>query len=81
MSLIEDLENYSLDKTTYINLRWIGIIGQLITINVVAIILKFKFEFIIANIIVLFGVISNIFILFLQTKTIKQSICFLFFIN
>ena len=41
MSLIEDLENYSLDKTTYINLRWIGIIGQLITINVVAIILKF----------------------------------------
>ena len=42
MSLIDDLENYSLDKTTYINLRWIGIIGQLITINVVAIILKFK---------------------------------------
>tara|TARA_Y100001935_G_scaffold250091_1_gene249661 strand:+ start:2830 stop:3030 length:201 start_codon:yes stop_codon:yes gene_type:complete len=64
MSLIDDLENYSLDKTTYINLRWIGIIGQLITINVVAIILKFKFEFIIANTIVLFGVISNIFLFF-----------------
>ena len=75
MSLIEDLENYSLDKTTYINLRWIGIIGQLITINVVAIILKFKFEFIIANTIVLFGVISNIFLFYFykQRQLSNQS--------
>tara|TARA_Y100001970_G_scaffold293227_1_gene438646 strand:- start:2125 stop:3399 length:1275 start_codon:yes stop_codon:yes gene_type:complete len=51
---------YSLKKSTYINLRWIGIIGQFITINIVKFILDFDFEFLIANLIVIIGVISNL---------------------
>ena len=34
---------YSLNKSTYINLRWIGIIGQFLTINIVYFIFKFDF--------------------------------------
>ena len=54
------LEAYTLNKNTYINLRWIGIIGQFITINVVSFVLKFEFNFILANIVVFFGVLSNL---------------------
>ena len=37
-------ETYSLNRSTYINLRWIGIIGQLITINFVKYIFNFEKE-------------------------------------
>ena len=43
-------ETYSLNRSTYINLRWIGILGQLITINSVKFIFNFDFDFISANI-------------------------------
>ena len=46
-------KTYSLNKSTYINLRWIGIIGQLITINSVKFIFGFEFDYIVANIICL----------------------------
>ncbi len=54
--------DYSLNKSTYLNLRWIGILGQLLTINIVTFILKFEFNFILANIVVIFGILSNIFL-------------------
>ena len=57
-------EIYSLNKSTYVNLRWIGILGQLITINSVKFIFNFDFDFISANIIILIGAISNIFLVY-----------------
>ena len=48
-------KTYSLNKATYINLRWIGIIGQFITINSVKFIFGFEFDYIIANIIIFIG--------------------------
>jgi len=60
---------YSLNKSTYINLRWIGIIGQFITINSVKFIFNFEFNFIIANLIVLIGALSNLFLIFFYKKT------------
>ena len=45
-------QTYSLNKSTYINLRWIGIIGQFITINSVKFIFDFEFNYIIANTII-----------------------------
>ena len=62
-------ESYTLNKNTYVNLRWIGIIGQFITINAVSFILKFEFNYILANVIVFFGAISNLVLIFFFKKT------------
>ena len=61
-------ETYSLNRSTYINLRWIGIIGQLITINSVKFIFDFDFDFIAANLIIFIGAISNIFLIYFYKK-------------
>ncbi len=61
-------ETYSLNRSTYINLRWIGIIGQFITINVVKFIFDFDFDFLSANLIILIGAISNIFLIYYYRK-------------
>ncbi len=62
-----------LNKITYVNLRWIGVIGQFITINVVAFLFKFEFNFLLANIIVLFGALSNIFLFYFFKKNQLQE--------
>ncbi len=61
-------EIYSLNRSTYINLRWIGILGQLITINSVKFIFGFDFNFILSNIIIFIGAISNIFLIYNYKK-------------
>ena len=63
MEFVNSSSNYFLNKTTYINLRWIGIIGQFLTINIVAFVFKFEFNYILSNVIVIFGAISNIFLI------------------
>ena len=68
MELGKISETYSLNRSTYINLRWIGIIGQLITINSVKFIFNFDFDFITANLIIFIGAISNIFLLYSYNK-------------
>ena len=44
MKFFETSKYYTLKKSTYISLRWIGIIGQLISINLVYFYFNFKFE-------------------------------------
>jgi len=61
-------KTYSLNKSTYVNLRWIGIIGQFITINTVKFIFGFEFDYIIANIIILIGALSNLFLIYIYKK-------------
>ena len=61
-------KTYYLNKTTYVNLRWIAIIGQFITINSVKFIFEFDFNFILANVIVFFGAISNLILIFFYKK-------------
>ena len=46
MKFFETSKYYSLKKSTYILLRWIAIIGQLISVNLVYFYLDFKFDFI-----------------------------------
>ncbi len=55
---------FSLNKSIYINLRWIGIIGQFVTINSVKFIFGFEFNYIFANLIVVAGVFSNLFLIY-----------------
>ena len=69
----------SLNKITYVNLRWIGIIGQFITINTVAFIFEFKFNFIIANFVVLLGALSNIVLFyFFKKNQLQEKISLMF---
>ena len=69
MRFFETSKNYTLKKSTYISLRWIGIIGQLISINFVYFFLGFEFNFIISNLIVFFGILSNLFLIYIYPKT------------
>ena len=46
MKFFETSKYHSFKKSTYISLRWIGIIGQLISVNFVYFFLNFKFDFI-----------------------------------
>ena len=56
------------NKSTYINLRWIGILGQFITINSVKFIFDFDFDFILANIIIFVGILSNLLLIYFIKK-------------
>ena len=69
MKFFETSKYYSLKKSIYINLRWIGIIGQIISIYLVYFYFKFKFDFIEANIIIFAGILSNIYLDFFYKKT------------
>ncbi len=69
MKFFETSKYYTLKKSTYITLRWIGIIGQLIAINLVYFFFKFEFNFIITNLIVFLGVISNLYLIYIYQKT------------
>ncbi len=81
MELSTNSKSSHLNKTTYVNLRWIGIIGQFITINTVAFIFKFEFNFVLANIIVFAGALSNIFLFyFFKKNQLQENISLVFLI-
>ena len=69
MKFFETSKYFSLKKSTYINLRWIAIIGQLITINAVYFIFNFKFSFILVNLVILIGGISNLYLVYIHQRT------------
>jgi len=69
MKFFETSKFYSFKKSTYINLRWIAVIGQLISVNFVYFFLNFKFDFITSNLIILLGVLSNLYLIFIYKKT------------
>ena len=69
MKFFETSKQYSFKKSTYITLRWIGIIGQLVAVNFVYLILNFKFNFILSNFIIVLGVLSNFYLIFIYKKT------------
>ena len=73
MELSANSKSLYLNKITYVNLRWIGVIGQFITINAVAFLFKFEFNFLLANIIVLVGALSNIFLFYFFKKNQLQE--------
>jgi two-component system sensor histidine kinase RegB len=69
MKFFETSKYFSLKKSTYINLRWIAIIGQLTTINVIYFILGFEFNLILENLIILIGTLSNLYLIYIHQKT------------
>ena len=69
MKFFETSKYYSFKKSTYISLRWIGTIGQLIAVNFVYFVLNFKFDFITSNLVIFLGVLSNFYLIFIYKKT------------
>ena len=69
MKFFETSKYFSLKKSTYISLRWIAIIGQLLSIYIVYFFLEFNFNFPLSNLIVLLGAISNLYLIFIYKKT------------
>ena len=69
MKFFETSKQYTLKKSIYINLRWIGIIGQLISIYLVYFYFNFDFNFIFSNIIIIIGILSNLYLIFIYKKT------------
>ena len=51
MKFFETSKFYSLNRLEYIRLRWIAIIGQLITINIVKFFFNFEFDYFFSNLV------------------------------
>ena len=69
MKFFETSKYFSLKKSTYINLRWIAIIGQLITVNFIYFIFDFKLDLILENSIILIGILSNLYLIYFNKNT------------
>ena len=65
MEFLNNSKNYSLNRKTYINLRWIAIIGQFAAINLATFVFNYEFSFIKSNLVILIGAISNIYLMML----------------
>jgi len=69
MKFFETSKYHFFKKSTYITLRWIGIIGQLISVNFVYFFLNFNFDFITCNLVIFLGILSNLYLIFIYKKT------------
>tara|TARA_Y100001970_G_scaffold288601_1_gene416406 strand:+ start:103 stop:1398 length:1296 start_codon:yes stop_codon:yes gene_type:complete len=58
--LIKNSNLYTLNKSTYVNLRWIAYIGQIFTILLVQFYFKFNFSYLICLLIVSISILTNI---------------------
>jgi two-component system sensor histidine kinase RegB len=79
MKFFETSQYFLLKKSTYINLRWIAIIGQFVTINVIYFIFNFDFDLILENSIIFIGLLSNLYLIYINKNTqLSDKIAFLF---
>ncbi|MDA7813395.1 ActS/PrrB/RegB family redox-sensitive histidine kinase [Candidatus Pelagibacter sp.] len=69
MKFFETSKLHTFKKSTYISLRWIGIVGQLIAVNFVYFFLNFKFNCFASNSIIFFGILSNLYLIYIYKKT------------
>ena len=81
MKFFETSKYFQLNKPTYINLRWITIIGQLFTINLVAFFFKFDFNFILCNFVILIGIFLNFYLMYFYKENYLTNKFSFFFLN
>ena len=67
--LFKSSKDFQLDKSTFVNLRWVALLGQFAALNIAKLILQFDFYFLVCSFIIGIGILTN---LFLQFK-IKQN--------
>ena len=81
MKFFETSKHHTFKKSTYVSLRWIGIVGQLIAVNFVYFFLNFKFNCFASNTIIFFGILSNLYLIFIYKKTqLSDRSAFLFLV-
>ncbi len=79
MKFFETSKYYNLNKPIYINLRWIAIIGQLLTVNVVKFLLDFEFDYLLSNFIIIIGIFSNYYLKYIHDgNNLNNKLAFLF---
>ena len=79
MKFFETSKYFSLKKSTYINLKWIAIIVQLITVNLIYFTFDFRFNLILENLIILIGVLSNFYLIYINQNTqLSDKMAFIF---
>jgi len=69
MKFFETSKFHTLKKSTYISLRWIGIIGQLISVYIVYFFFNFNFNFVLSNLVIFIGILSNFYLILIYDKT------------
>ncbi len=75
MKFIKASSLYSLNKNTYIKLRWIAYLGQLAAILIVQFILNFKFNYILCILIIILSIFTNLYLYFkIKENQINNSI-------
>ena len=81
LEIFKSENNIQLDKKTLVILRWIAIVGQLITINIVYFILNFYFPFFYCYLIIFLGILTNLFLQFkVKKKLLNDFSAFLYLI-
>ena len=81
MEFVKTSNNYSLNKSTYVNLRWIAYIGQLTAILIVQFILNYKFHYILCISIILISILTNIYLQFrIKKNQLNNTISTLYLI-
>ena len=79
MKFFQTSKYHFFKKSTYISLRWIGIAGQLISVNFVYFFLNFKFDFLFANLLIFIEILSNLYLVFVYKKTqLSERSAFIF---
>ena len=81
MKFFETSKYDSLRKSTYVNLRWIGIIGQLVSVNLVYFYFNFSFDFVLSNLVILMGILSNLYLIFIYKKVLLSDRSALLFLT
>ena len=78
MKFSETSNLYYLDKSTYVNLRWIAYIGQLITVLAVKFLLEFNFNYYYCITIIFLSILTNLYLHFYikkkQLNNLKSSL-------
>ena len=69
MKFFETSKYHFFKKSTYVSLRWIGIVGQFLSVIFVYFFLNFDFDIITSIIIIFFGILSNIYLIRIYDKT------------
>ena len=72
---------YSLNKSTYVKLRWIAYIGQIIAILVVQFIFNFKFDYLFCILIIIISVITNIHLQFKVSENQLNNLLSTFYLS
>jgi len=67
--LFESSKDFQLSKITFVNLRWVALLGQFAAVNIVKFVFQFDFYFLVCNFLVGIGILTNLFLQF----RIKQN--------